>query len=230
MEKANRNELVELVRPLVGHLLRSCRFARAGAPITADSLKGDLRRILEQIRTDCESRPALKRDFERIERPLVFFVDYTIKEGGLPFSADWVELARDYNELSGDEKFFDMLSDTLEDPDAKSRIHAFYLMLGFGFDGCHRGEGDFLERRMRLCATRFPELHRMGADEFFSPAETSGSRFLRHRRALAVTLVAALAFAAAALTFNVMRFGAATSDYRTSVFDCLGATQEAVTK
>lgn len=230
MEKVRRNALVELTRPLIGHVLRACKFARSGAPITAAGLKDELRRILEQIRTDCANNPSLKRDFERLERPLVFFIDYTIKEGGLPFSADWSELARDYNELSGDEKFFDLLADALEDPEAKDRIHAFYLMLGFGFDGCHRGEGDFLERRMRLCATRFPELHRMEAGEFLTPAETAGSRFLRHRRVLAATLAAAVAFAAVALTVNVVRFGSASSDYRSAVFDCLDATQEEVAK
>ncbi len=230
MEKANRNELVELTHPLIRHLLRSCRFARAGAPITAKSLKGELRRIMEQIRTDCENKPALKRDFERIERPLVFFIDYTIKEGGLPFSADWVELARDYNELSGDEKFFDMLSDTLEDPDAKSRLYLFYLMLGYGFDGCHCGEGDFLERKMRLCATRFPTLNPVSAKELFESAGEGGVRMPHPRRMLAFVTFVAVVFAALSLAFNIMRFGSATADYRAALDGCLEAAGEVLTK
>lgn len=226
MEKVRRNALVELTRPLIGHVLRACKFARSGAPITAAGLKDELRRILEQIRTDCANNPSLKRDFERIERPLVFFIDYTIKEGGLPFSADWSELARDYNELSGDEKFFDLLADTLDDPESQARLKMFYQMIGLGFDGCRRGDGEFLERRMRLCATRFPEMRRLETTELFSPAEATGFKVSHHRRVLAVSLAVALVFAASALFLNVLRFGEATEDYRSALFECINKAVE----
>ena len=219
-----------LCRPLVGHVLSRCLFARAGAAVAADSLKGEVRQMLEAIRAKCEDRPALRRDFERIERPLVFFIDYAIKEGGLPFSADWTELARDYNELSGDEKFFDLLTDALEDPEARDRLKVFYLLLGLGFDGCHRGDGEFLERRMRLCAARFAELRPLKAEELFESAEATGFRVSRHRRVLAAALVASVVFAAVALAVNAVRFGSATADFRAAVRECLEATQGEVAK
>lgn len=230
MKSVKKNELVELVRPLVGHVLKNCRFARAGAPITADFLRGEVRRLLEQIRLDCEEKPALRRDFERIERPLVFFIDYMIKEGGLPFSAEWKELARDYNELSGDEKFFDLLSDTLEDPDAKDRLSVFYMLLGCGFDGSHHGEADFLERRMRLCATRFSELRPMTTEEFFEAAELSEKTSRRPRRMLSIVMLLSLAFAGAALAFNAFRFGKDTAEFRSSVNECVQAAWEVESK
>lgn len=230
MEKAKRNELVDLIRPLVGHVLTSCRFARAGAPISAATLKGEILRILEQIRTDCENKPALRRDFERVERPLVFFIDYMIKEGGLPFSSEWTELARDYDELSGDEKFFDMLSDALEDPDAKDRLQVFYFLLGCGFDGSHHGEGDFLERRMRLCATRFAELRPLGAKELFDRAQIAEPAQKRPRRMLAAVMIIALTFAAGALAFNAVRLGQDTADFRAAVNSCREAAWKAVSK
>lgn len=223
MENAKRSELVELVRPLVAHVLESCKFARAGAPITAETLKGEIRRMLDQIRSDCESKPALRRDFERVERPLVFFIDYTIKEGSLPFSADWSELAREYDELSGDEKFFDMLADTLEDPEARDRLQVFYLLLGYGFDGCHRGEGDFLERRMRLCATRFAELRPMPAKELFEASPSASSAIKRPRRVLSAVVTVAVTFAAIALALNAWRFGMETHDFRAAMNSCIEA-------
>lgn len=230
MEESGKNELIELIRPLIGHLLQSCRFARSGASISAETLKGDLRRHLEQIRTDCENRPALRRDFERIERPLVFFIDYMIKEGSLPFSAEWVELAREYNELSGDEKFFDLLSDTLEDPDAKNRLQAFYVLLGYGFDGCHRGENDYLERRMRLCATRFPELKPITTSELLTAKGGEGANGSRPSRILAAVMTASLLFAAGALAFNFVRLGSETSEYRAALNGCIEAAWEVMTK
>lgn len=223
MENAKRSELVELVRPLVGHVLESCKFARAGAPITAETLKAEIRRMLDQIRSDCENKPALRRDFERVERPLVFFIDYTIKEGGLPFSAEWTELAREYDELSGDEKFFDMLAETLEDPEARDRLLVFYLLLGYGFDGCHRGEGDFLERRMRLCATRFAELRPMASKELFAESSSAAASGRRPRRVLAAVVTVAVTFAAVALALNALRFGAETRDFRAAMNSCIEA-------
>ena len=218
----------ELCRPLIGLVLSRCRLARSGAAVDASSLKGEVRSMLDGIRNEAEQVPMLKRDFERIERPLVFFIDYLIKEGSLPFSADWVELARDYNELSGDEKFFDLLADTLEDPESQARLKMFYQMIGLGFDGCRRGDGEFLERRMRLCATRFPEMRRLEMAELFSPAEATGFKVSRHRRVLAVSLAVALVFAASALFLNVLRFGEATEDYRSALFECMNKSVETI--
>jgi hypothetical protein len=74
-----------------------------------------------------------------------------VKEGRFPFRQDWLELSRNYNELSGDEKFFDLLSETLEYPDYHNSAVLFYIMLGLGFDGVYRFKRSYIEQCMRLC-------------------------------------------------------------------------------
>ena len=65
---------------------RACEAAsllrQKGIPLTQENI----RRALDDIRGRCEGDPVLRREFTRIERPLVFFIDYTIKEGAFPFS------------------------------------------------------------------------------------------------------------------------------------------------
>lgn len=128
------------------------------------SLREHLIRIREQVEDDGR----LKREFQKIEQPLVFFIDYTVKEGHFPFRDQWTEIARDYNELSGDEKFFDLLSDSLDDPDSSEQLMMFYLFMGLGFDGCHVDDREYVQRRMKVCAAR---IQLPATDETLSSAD-----------------------------------------------------------
>ena len=74
----------------------------------------------------------LAAQYDKIELPLIFFADFMVKEGGYNISKKWKELAFDRNELGGDEKFFDLLEETLKDPSpaATDRLAVFYTCLG----------------------------------------------------------------------------------------------------
>ena len=130
------------------------------------SLREHLIRIREQVEDDGR----LKREFQKIEQPLVFFIDYTVKEGHFPFRDQWTEIARDYNELSGDEKFFDLLSESLDDPDSSEQLMMFYLFMGLGFDGCHVDDREYVQRRMKVCAARI-QLPAKSEEETLSSAD-----------------------------------------------------------
>ena len=216
------NRLEPLCRPLLRLLCEYWCFAKAGAPVDAEVFKRKIRICFNEIQAECESDPNLKRDFARIERPLVFFVDYTIKEGSFPFSREWRELARDYNELSGDEKFFDLLAENLDDPDASERLMIFYLLMGLGFDGCYRGNADYIERRMKLCATRFPEGGNIGTESLFASAAFSPNEIRKKSgRFVYYIMAAALLFALASFIYNYYMFKQDTASYRSALLDAV---------
>lgn len=173
-------ELEQLCRPLVRQLCAYWYYARCGEAPERGEVDRVLREHLIRIREKVEDDGRLKREFQRIEQPLIFFIDYTIKEGNFPFSEAWREIARDYNELSGDEKFFEQLAATLDDPDSAERLVMFYLFMGLGFDGCHEGDPEYIQRRMKVCAARFPS--ETGEEEFSSPDAGEPPVYFRKRK------------------------------------------------
>ena len=150
-------DLEELCRPLLMCVCDYWQYVRAGNPADKDTFLRQINLLLADAKENASKNPVLEREFSRMERPLVFFVDYMVKEGGFPFAGQWREMARKYNELSGDEKFFDLLSDALDDPDSSDSLEVFYTMMGLGFDGIYRDDPAYIERRMKVCSSRFSQ-------------------------------------------------------------------------
>ncbi|MDR2068332.1 MAG: DotU family type IV/VI secretion system protein [Spirochaetaceae bacterium] len=146
----------DLCRPVFTCFCNYWQLNQAGNPPSMETFRGDIESSLEDAKLLAASDPALNREYEGIERPLVFFIDFMVKEGSFPFSRDWRELGRNYNELSGDEKFFNLLSDALLDSKAQNIIPLFYTMLGLGFEGAYIQDHRFIEKTMKECAARFP--------------------------------------------------------------------------
>ena len=176
--------LEQLCRPLVRSLCEYWYYACRGVSPDMEVVNHSLREHLILIRERVEDDSRLKREFQKIEQPLLFFIDYTVKEGHFPFREQWTEIARDYNELSGDEKFFDLLSDSLDDPDSSEQLMMFYLFMGLGFDGCHVDDREYVQRRMKVCAARIqlppagPEMESLSsADIDERPAYFKNKRF-----------------------------------------------------
>lgn len=228
------NRLENLCRPLIRLLCEYWCFAKAGAPVNAESFRRKIQICLSEIQAKCENEPNLKREFSRIERPLIFFIDYTIKEGTFPFRREWREMARDYNELSGDEKFFDLLAENLDDPDASERLMIFYLLMGLGFDGCYHGNPDYVERRMKLCATRFSLGDDIGTGLLFIPSASPETETRRKGRSVYYILAAAVLFLLASFVCNYYMFKKDTASYRGALLNAadkahpiyVGAEQE----
>jgi type VI protein secretion system component VasF len=148
--------LEELCRPVFICLCNYWQLNQAGYPPRAEKFREDIEASLEDAKLHAVADPVLFREYERIERPLVFFIDFMVKEGGFPFNREWRELGRNYNELSGDEKFFNLLAEALKDDKAQSAIPLFYTMLGLGFEGAYVQERGFIEKTMNDCAARSP--------------------------------------------------------------------------
>ncbi len=142
--------LSELIEPLLQYMCRLSRSARNGAQLDADQTRAELKGLLTQVKTQAAGG-GLAEQYSKIELPLVFFIDFTIKEGQYNISRKWKEIAFDYNELGGDEKFFDLLEETLKQPGkaADDRLAVFYELLGLGFSGWYAGQPEFLRKKQK---------------------------------------------------------------------------------
>ncbi len=133
------SQLHELIRPVLIYVCDCYLYRQHGVEVSLNEVDGKLKSLFADIRRKVDGDEFLKREYAQVEKPLVFFVDYFFKENGFSFSKEYKPLARMYNELSGDDKFFDILDKVLATSQSSSDvIKSFYLMLGLGFDGAYK--------------------------------------------------------------------------------------------
>ncbi|HUW18310.1 MAG TPA: DotU family type IV/VI secretion system protein [Sedimentisphaerales bacterium] len=157
--------LPELCEPLFQYVCRLNRSARMGCTMEMDQVRSDVKRIFEDMRTNASASAELTSQYEKVELPLLFFVDFMIKESRLSFASEWYELGRERNELAGDEKFFDLLDEELLDSSeaASRRLVIYYTCLGLGFTGVYTGQPESIQRLMSRISARISGM--MDADE-----------------------------------------------------------------
>jgi type IV/VI secretion system ImpK/VasF family protein len=157
--------LLELTEPLFQYICRINRSGRKGGSYQPDFVRAEITSVFGKMKSAAASEPALVGQYEKIEMPLIFFVDFMIKESALPFARQWQELAFEHNELAGDEKFFDLLDETLADPSqaATERLAVFYTCIGLGFTGWYTGQPEFLRKKQMEIAARIRSM--MEVDE-----------------------------------------------------------------
>lgn len=102
------NDIETLIAPLLRKICGYCVYRNNGYEVPQDVVLSEIRSELNAISQRSSLNPVLQQQYAAIEKPLIFFIDYTIKEGGFSYSASYKELARNFNELSGDDKFFDL--------------------------------------------------------------------------------------------------------------------------
>jgi type IV/VI secretion system ImpK/VasF family protein len=150
--------LIEICEPLFNYVCRLNRLARSGQPADFDIVRADIKDLLAKAAEASHESPALTDQFKKVELSLIFFVDSVIAESSLPFTANWNQrrLAYERNELSGDEKFFDILDENLtqQGPEADERLAVFYTCIGLGFTGWYQAQPEYLRKKMRQVAQR----------------------------------------------------------------------------
>jgi len=81
-----------------------------------------------------------------------------VSESRLHFAMEWNQnrMAFERQELAGDERFFDLLDETLKQhgDEASERLAVFYTCLGLGFTGWYTGQPEVLKRKMVELAPR----------------------------------------------------------------------------
>lgn len=148
--------LLELCEPLFQYVCRLQRSARMGCTVEMDQVRSDITNIFNEMKANALTSPELPNQYDKVELPLIFFVDFMVKESALNISADWYELGRERNELAGDEKFFDLLDAELLDPSdaATQRLVIFYTCIGLGFTGVYTGQPENIKRLMSKISAR----------------------------------------------------------------------------
>jgi|KBSMisStandDraft_5_1062788.scaffolds.fasta_scaffold693778_2 type VI secretion system protein ImpK len=150
--------LLELCEPLFQYACRINQRATLGDHPDPVQVEADVEGILTSMRNKASKTAGLIEQYERVELPLIFFIDNIIFESQLSFSKDWPRLAYKRNEMAGDEKFFVLLDEELRErsttPSLAERLAVYYTCLGLGFTGWHAGEPDVLRRYMRQLEPR----------------------------------------------------------------------------
>jgi type VI secretion system protein ImpK len=148
--------VLELCEPLFKKVCLLNRIGREGASLSSaielEKLRLEIKELFADLEKKASSQPGLGALWQKLELPLIFFVDSMIAECGLAVSTSWHHnrLAYERKELAGDEKFFDLLDETLNDPseEATERLKIFYTCLGLGFSGWYAGQPEYLRGKM----------------------------------------------------------------------------------
>lgn len=148
--------LLELCEPLFQYVCQLSRSARMGYTREKVKVHNEVKEIFARMRADATTSAGLSDLYEQVELPLIFFVDFMIKESKLNFDGDWSELACERGELAGDEKFFDLLDEQLDNPskDLTEILSVFYTCIGLGFTGFYKGQPETIQRLMSKIASR----------------------------------------------------------------------------
>jgi type VI protein secretion system component VasF len=221
--------LEELCRPVLIIFCNYWQLNQVGSPPSMEKFRRDIEISLEDVKLTAEGDPVLSREYERIERPLVFFIDFMVKEGTFPFSRDWRELGRNYNELSGDEKFFNLLSDALKDSKAHNTIPLFFTMLGLGFEGAYIQDRGYIEKTMKDCAARLPgaiDIREEPILRFNVEERIAGSKKGQALRPLRMALFFSLLFLAVSLIVNFTVFFDITRPFRETLSGAAAQARE----
>lgn len=130
--------LCQQLEPLLRRVCEYTAFQQSGVFVSYETLLAEVRGLLDDWERRCQGSSQDLDNYLKIRQAVVFFIDYTIKESGFSFSEQYQPLARDFNELSGDDKFFDLLQQSLERDENREVLQVFYLLLGLGFDGAFK--------------------------------------------------------------------------------------------
>jgi type VI protein secretion system component VasF len=211
------SELEKICNPVLACICNYWQYVHLGNHPAKEKFQGDIEFLLADARGKSARIPALSREYQRIEHSLVFFIDYMVKEGNFPFSQDWQVMARRYNELSGDEKFFDLLEEALNNSESPDAVNLYYLMLGLGFEGMYRSNPEYLEEALKRCGEKFPESLDIQSEPLVSISPEKKQLAPRRpgfARAVWGVLIFSALFALVSLLINVTSFGKATAGYR----------------
>ena len=144
---------LELCEPIFTKICVLNRLGRTNASfLDYNGLRSEIDQLFAGLRNAAEADPALRVQWQKLELPMIFFVDSMISESSLAVAPTWnrSRLAYERKELAGDEKFFDLLDETLNDPsdEAAQRLLVFYTCLGLGFTGWYAGQPEYLRGKM----------------------------------------------------------------------------------
>lgn len=154
-------QLLQLCDPLFQYVCRLNRIAAHGCEVTQKKVDGDIRKMLNKMKTQASVDSGLAEQFGKVLPPLVFFVDYMIRKSQLSFNHQWRNLAYTmFKEMAGDERFFCLLDEELarNDEAAAERVAIYYTCFGLGFKGLYLRQPDQIKQYMTRAWSRISDL------------------------------------------------------------------------
>jgi type IV/VI secretion system ImpK/VasF family protein len=131
-------------------------------------VRSDIQTLVEEMGQKASTDARLANQFRRIELSLIFFADAMVVESNLRFSQQWQQepLGYERNELAGDQKFFDLLEEALNDSseEATERLAVYYTCLGLGFTGWYTGQPEQLRKLQNQIYSRVRHLDLVESD------------------------------------------------------------------
>jgi type IV/VI secretion system ImpK/VasF family protein len=163
--------LLELCEPIFLKVCELNRMARLGQSQNYAEVRNEINQLREKFAENASADSKVVPQARKLELPLVCFIDSMIASSNLQFAGQWhrerlavvgeaylvpKEERKKFNELGGDDKFFDLLEETLNDPsdEASERLAVFYVCLGLGFVGGYAGQPDQLRTYMNTIRPR----------------------------------------------------------------------------
>jgi type VI protein secretion system component VasF len=204
----------------VCRLNRIGRIQGAGATIEYSHARTEIEEHFEVLARTARGDLTLGEQYRKIELPLIFFVDSMIAESALPFAGKWNNnrIAYARNERAGDEKFFTLLEETLQDksPAADERLAVYYVCIGLGFSGGSSVAPDFLRKKMVEITARVKTYVDADESAFITPASYQHTNLTNLPLPMAASLVPLLIILAGLLlvvvAVNVYTFHSASAE------------------
>ena len=145
-------KLLELYENLFQYVCRLNRAAKTSAHPEYARVRSEIKELFSEVDRNASGDVRLHNQTRQMELPLIFFVDNLICTSRLKFAGQWAEsrMAKERNELAGDESFFDLLDKDLKDTseEAVERLAVYYACLGLGFMGMYQDQPDQIRRYM----------------------------------------------------------------------------------
>jgi len=145
-----------ICQQLISYIARIFFLARCNKQLDAETLRNTILNKFDRVDELVAGNPPLKQQLNNVKLPLFFFIDYIVNEGPFNYKGQWTNISYELGELAGDEKFFDILRQTLNDPsdNAAERLKVLYDCIGAGFNGCLSDTPKQLEQVLKECAKR----------------------------------------------------------------------------
>ena len=145
-------KLLELYEELFQYICRLNRISKTPKHPEYLLVRDEVKTLLNKAASAAASDGRLQDQVRRMELPMIFFLDNIICTSRLQFASQWGQnrLAKDRNELAGDEIFFELLDQDLKDTteEAAERLAVYYVCLGLGFTGMYQGQPEQLRSYM----------------------------------------------------------------------------------
>ena len=179
--------------PLFQLICRYNRIIRKGSGHTLDytQVRTEIEEMFDVLGRTAQGDLSLGAQYRLVELPLLIFVDSMMANSAVSFAQKWGNnrLAYLRKGCSDEEKFFNLLDETLQEKKegTDERLAIFYICIGLGFTGGNQPE--FLRKKMEDLAQRVRAYVDIDESAFITPASYQHTNMTNLPMPMAASLV-----------------------------------------